>query len=299
MQTENQEMYNEYVEQVRNEVRRKTGKRVILQKVNKNNGLVLDSLTILADGTNVAPTIYLNEFFQDYVTHGVDVVVNRIIRIYEENKIEGAIDVSFFTDIEKVMPRIRIKLVNYEKNRELLEDVPHVKFLDLAVMFTVVLESGHGDGFASILIHNRHLELWNMDMGLLYNTAMENIAYDYEVIPMSDVIESITGEKPEQELMKDAVNGMGVLTNHSKLHGAAGMVHRDILDCYMEMNHTKKLIILPASIHEVILVACDQRVNMESYRDMVRDVNVSQVEPEEVLSSNIYVYDGNSITIAD
>ena len=49
MQTENQRKYNKYVEEVREAVEREIGKPVTVQKVNKNNGLVLDGLTIMTE----------------------------------------------------------------------------------------------------------------------------------------------------------------------------------------------------------------------------------------------------------
>ena len=124
MQTENQRKYSEYVEEVREAVERETGNRVVVQKINKNNGLVLDGLTILAEGVNVSPTIYLNSFFEDYLASGVVAVAQRIIEIYEANKPKESVDISFSMDIEKVRPKIKMKLINYEKNKELLEQIP-------------------------------------------------------------------------------------------------------------------------------------------------------------------------------
>lgn len=44
MQTDNQRKYNEYVEEVRETVERKLESSVTVQKVTKNNGLVLDGI---------------------------------------------------------------------------------------------------------------------------------------------------------------------------------------------------------------------------------------------------------------
>ena len=51
------------------------------------------------------------------------------------------------------------------------------------------------------------------------------------------------------------------------------------------------LIILPSSVHEVILVPDDGITGKEFYTDMVKEVNDAQVEPEERLSYNVYYYD--------
>lgn len=299
MQTENQRKYKEYVKEVREAVERETGKRVMVQKINKNNGLVLDGLTILSEEVNIAPTIYLNGYFEEYLARGASAVAERIIAIYEANNPKELIDISFFTDIEKVRPRIKMKLVNYEKNKELLEQVPHIRFLDLAILFIVALESDCDNRFASILIHNHHLNFWKMNTEDLYNIAMENTANDFEIIPMSSVIEAVMDEESAGIIMDNAEIEMSILTNHYRLHGAVGIIHKEILNQHMKDKQVEKVLILPSSIHETILIPCDSFTDIKSFKSMVKEVNATQLQPEEILSDNVYVYDGNAIIIAE
>lgn len=299
MQTENQRKYNEYVEEVREAVEREIGKPVTVQKVNKNNGLVLDGLTIFTEEVNLAPTIYLNGYYEDYLSEGAVAVAKRIIAVYETHKPKASVDVSFFTDIEKVSPRIKMKLINFEKNKELLEQVPHVRFLDLAIVFTVILESSCEKGIASILIHNHHLNYWSMDAEDLFKLAMENTANDFEIIPMSSVIKAVMDEESAGLIMDNAEIEMSILTNHSRLHGAVGIIHKEILNQYMKETKADKVWIIPSSIHETLLIPCDLMPDAEYVKGMVKEVNATQVQPEEILSDNVYVYDGNEITIAE
>ena len=299
MQTENQREYNKYVEEVREAVERETGNRVVVQKINKNNGLVLDGLTILAEGVNVSPTIYLNGFFEEYLSDGAVAVAKRIIAIYEANKPSKSFDVSFFTDIEKASPKIKMKLINYEKNKELLEQVPHIRFLDLAIVFMVVLKSDCDNGFASILIQNHHLSFWNMDAEDLYKLAMENTADDFEIIPMRSIVEAVWDKESANNILYNVEMEMSILTNHSRLHGAVGIIHKEILNQYMKETRADKVWIIPSSIHETLLIPCDLMPDMEYVKGMVKEVNATQVQPEEILSDNVYVYDGNEITIAE
>lgn len=299
MQTENQRKYNKYVEEVREAVEREIGKPVTVQKVNKNNGLVLDGLTIMTEGVNLSPTIYLNGFFEEYLSDGAVAVAKRILAIYEANKPKESVDISFFMDIEKVRPKIKMKLINYEKNKELLEHVPYVRFLDLAIVFMVVLKSNCDNGFASILIYNHHLDFWSMDAENLYNLAMENTADDFEIIPMRSVIEAIMDEESAGIIMNNGEIEMSILTNYSRLQGAAGMLHKEIIKQYMKETKADKVWIIPSSIHETLLIPCDLMPDMEYVKGMVKEVNATQVQPEEILSDNVYVYDGNEITIAE
>ena len=53
---------------VREEVERRTGDnyRVRINDVRKNNGVVLRGLTVMQDDSNISPTIYLNNYYDDY-----------------------------------------------------------------------------------------------------------------------------------------------------------------------------------------------------------------------------------------
>lgn len=48
--------------------------------------------------------------------------------------------------------------------------------------------------------------------------------------------------------------------------------------------------IIPSSIHEVLLVTEENLDNIETYNQMVREVNATQVTKEERLSDHVYVY---------
>lgn len=50
------------------------------------------------------------------------------------------------------------------------------------------------------------------------------------------------------------------------------------------------MIILPSSIHEVLLVVYEEELCMEELKEMVRHVNQTEVAKEEILSDNVYIY---------
>lgn len=54
---------------VREEVERRTGDcyKVRLNDVTKNNGVVLRGLTVTQDDSNISPTIYLNNYYEEYM----------------------------------------------------------------------------------------------------------------------------------------------------------------------------------------------------------------------------------------
>jgi len=86
---------------------------------------------------------------------------------------------------------------------------------------------------ATITISNKILEYWNRTEEDLYEAAKENspIKNEYDYFEM---------------------NGLNVLTNKKKQHGAATILYKDVLKKLRD-ELDKDIYILPSSIHEVLL----------------------------------------------
>lgn len=282
---------------VQREVEKRAGEnyRVKLNDVMKNNGVVLRGITLMQDDSNISPTIYLNPYYDAYENGDTTLgtVIDEVIDTYERNKINRSIDMKFFLNYETVRSRIIFKLINTEKNQELLRDVPYIPFHDLSIVFQCLV-SEERFGNASILIHNVHLQLWKVNARELYECALENtpLLQGYELADMNTVLEEMKAlggiDDEEIEDMQQEVP-MYVLSNKSRINGASCILYKDILKDFA-MVVDKDLYVLPSSIHEVILLPSDGTQESEQLKEMVREINQSQVEKEEVLSDSVYYY---------
>ena len=282
---------------VQREVEKRAGEnyRVKLNDVMKNNGVVLRGITLMQDDSNISPTIYLNPYYDAYENGDTTLgtVIDEVIDTYERNKINRSIDMKFFLNYETVRSRIIFKLINTEKNREILRDVPYIPFHDLSIVFQCLV-SEERFGNASILIHNVHLQLWKVNARELYECALENtpLLQGYELADMNTVLEEMKAlggiDDEEIEDMQQEVP-MYVLSNKSRINGASCILYKDILKDFA-MVVDKDLYVLPSSIHEVILLPSDGTQESEQLKEMVREINQSQVEKEEVLSDSVYYY---------
>ena len=282
---------------VQREVEKRAGEnyRVKLNDVMKNNGEVLRGITLMQDDSNISPTIYLNPYYDAYENGDTTLgtVIDEVIDTYERNKINRSIDMKFFLNYETVRSRIIFKLINTEKNRELLRDVPYIPFHDLSIVFQCLV-SEERFGNASILIHNVHLQLWKVNARELYECALENtpLLQGYELADMNTVLEEMKAlggiDDEEIEDMQQEVP-MYVLSNKSRINGASCILYKDILKDFA-MVVDKDLYVLPSSIHEVILLPSDGTQESVQLKEMVREINQSQVEKEEVLSDSVYYY---------
>ena len=82
---------------------------------------------------------------------------------------------------------------------------------------------------------------------------------------------------------------MYVCSNSQKVNGAGVILYKDLLKQFAEKTGSD-FYILPSSIHETLLVPVSDQMEVEALRSMVREVNATQVAPEEVLSDNVYIY---------
>ena len=104
---------------------------------------------------------------------------------------------------------------------------------------------------------------------------------------------------PGEEEVAESVP-MRVLCNAQRVYGATCMIYPGVLGTLAE-EAGENLYILPSSVHEILILP-ESEVEDEQYlRDMIREVNGTQVEPEEILSDNLYFYDRlkNRVEIAD
>lgn len=281
---------------VKNEVEKRTGEnyKVRINDVMKNNGVMLSGLTVMRDDSNISPTIYLNTYYDAYrsgqTTLGM--VIDDVMEVYERNKVNRSVDMRNFLNYEAVKNRIVYKLINTEKNKELLEDIPHIEFHDLSIVFQfLITEECFGN--ATILIHNAHLKIWNTSVAELYKMARRNTPElnKYEIKNMKEVICELTpcGCPEAVETEKESLP-LYVLSNRSRVHGAACMLYPHLIKDFSEAVRSD-IYIIPSSIHEVLLLPTDGRSETERIKGMVQEVNDTQVQAEEVLSYSVYFYD--------
>lgn len=279
------------------------GVRVTVQKITKNNGTILTGITIMDKTSNLAPTIYLEGYFNDYnCGEPMGDICQRILKVYEENRVTDNFDVSMVTDFSRARKRICCKLINAERNAELLADAPHVIIEDLAVIF-FILATRDEFGTGTITIRNNILDMWDITVDQLYKLALENTQrlFHGKVTSMMSVMTEILADKLDAEcceeffdLMADDVEiPMFVATNTAKLNGAIVMLYDNLMKKFAE-KIGGSFYILPSSVHETLFIPCSDDMDIEYLRDMVKSVNSTEVSEEEYLSDNVYRYDADT-----
>lgn len=292
---------NEFARLVQEQISERLGEsyQITLQEVCKNNRVTLQGLVILSETKNVSPTIYLKPFWEAHEKGmALEAVVDKILQIYWEDTPNKKVNMNFFKHFDKVQDRICYRLIHAGKNAELLKGIPHIEFLDLAICFFYAYH-GRILGEGSILIHNDHMEMWGTSTAELLRLAQENTPrlFPWECNSMEDVIQELMREQKgryhiDREAQEAVFSGvpMRILSNRKRVQGAACILYPDVLE-QLSAQAGGNLYILPSSIHEVILLVDGGKEQPELLKEMIFDVNRTQVEPEEVLSDSLYYYD--------
>lgn len=271
---------------------------VRINDVTKNNGVVLKGMTFFGQGEVISPTIYLEPYYEAY-KEGCEwsEIVGRIVDTFRIGTKDEIFDIQSFINFKEAKEHIAFKVVNYEKNIKLLEQIPHKKFLDLAVVYYYLVNHSELDN-ATILIYNNHLETWGITADELDEIARDNTPHllNADLRSITEVLSELLSRKNidtdflDEELCEEEENGgMYVLSNKTKIFGAAVMLYSEVLKKFAEKKQTD-LFILPSSVHEVIIIPKTEGMEWKKLQEMVIEVNATQVEDIEILSDSVYCY---------
>ena len=275
-----------------------------LQEVRKNNGVTMLGVMVKDQEKNIAPTLYLDELYHEYQGgRDLEEIFGVIADNLERGMPKAPIDMEFFTDYSQVKEKLCYKLVNQERNEELLKTIPNLPFLDLAICFFYSFwHKSIGSG--SILVRNEHLERWGVTVSDLWHDANENTRklFPEQCCPMNEVINGLrmadqrTWPALPEESCESPIS-MKILTNHQYACGASVVLYDDYLHKIRE-SLGRDFFLLPCSIHEMLLLPKDETDDMEFLEWLVRDVNEKFVDPQDYLSDHVYYYDGEKKSVS-
>lgn len=280
-----------FVEQVTKEIKKIYPEaEVTIERIVKNNGVVLHGMLIHCPNENVSPVFYMEHYYEHFQA-GTDLksIVKKIVELYEQNCSQIALSKFNFHNAQK---HLKYKVVNTEKNIGFLSKVPHIAFLDLSIVFYISV-SIETDGIGTAVVTNQLMDKWGTTRDKLFKIATENMKQDFYFKNMAEVIKTFIDDG-----MTDVELPMYVLTNSQKMYGAALIASDETLERITDILNLETFIILPSSVHEVIILTTAQKTDVYELREMVASVNSTQVAPEEILSDNVYCYErGKGIII--
>ena len=261
--------------------------QVEISVVKKNNGVSKAGLFIRESGQDVSPILYLDDYYIHYQNGELLENIIRNIRADYDKKVQmAAVKIPNLQEFENIRGRVIYRLVNYEKNKEILEDCPHIRLYDLAVTFRWVARIDDV-GVSTSLITNKQVKEWGVSVNDLVLAARQNTPrlFPAQIIDMEEMLAGMVSF-----ILYPSTIPMYILTNKQELNGASALLYGDILKDFANKKGAD-MYILPSSIHEVIMVPADRINDPTKLLSIVHDANTTVVSIGDVLSDSVYYYD--------
>lgn len=240
----------------------------------EKNGVALSGVTV-GEGS-VKPNIYLNKYYEDSVS--VADTVDKIINIVESNKPDFDLSnvIGKIQDENFVKDHIKVVCSKADTYNDCINQQKDGITLTMVIQLT---------DEATVRVKPELLAKWSFTEEELWEFAKANNEKDVVVKGMFETMQEIMGD----DFIEDAEDEqMYVVTNASKCNGAYTVFTDKAKAEIKRVMKADKVVIIPSSIHECLVVPYKDDC-MEEYTNMVKEVNRTQVAPEEVLSDTPFV----------
>ncbi len=139
----------------------------------------------------------------------------------------------------------------------------------------------------SIKITPNILSHAGIDENCAWEKAMENLCTDTQITSLTKLLSDMSGIPSDAPLEPDI--HLHVITNSEKYKGAATIMNRKALRSFAREHHTNMLFVLPSSVHEMMISPFTAKTTADELSAIVREVNETQVAPEERLTDRAYI----------
>lgn len=288
----------QFMEQVTESVRQKcvlTDADISCGVFIKNNDTTKHGIVLKRRDEFISPTVYVDGFYQDFLRKKKTIpeVAEKVLEALEKVKDRAEQYKDFSVELEDCRDRIIYRLISYERNRKYLQTVPHLPFLNLAIIFNVVCNISE-NGLETITVTNELMDKWNTSTKELIQRAEENTPrlLPLTVDSLASILTQYIGLAKKAETPPDpsVQLPMLLLSNTSGVNGSAVMLYPEVIH-RLACQYDSNLFILPSSVHEIIVIPDEYVGTIEELSHMVKDINKNHVSREEVLSDTAYYYD--------
>lgn len=260
-----------------------------VQKMNQN----YEAVTVKPEDAIIGVNLNMTEIYERY-DRGMsyDTLVSEVAE-----KADRALhdrpdfNLDALQDYDQMKEKLSMEVVSAERNADLLEKVPHKNMEDMAVVYRFVLDSD-SDGRGSILVTNQLMDNYGITAEQLHEDALKYapVMRPAVIQTMAETLLEMMGPEAKDMIPVLPDDPLFVATVPDKIQGAGVLAYQDFMEQAAE-RVGGDFFILPSSIHEILLVRDDGTFDINHLEDMVKQVNETEVAPEDLLTDSVYHYD--------
>ena len=264
-----------------------------------------EAVVLRHSGNPMAPTLRLDLVYRDYQEGlSFEKVFDKTIRTLkaatEQIPVKTDRAVNMFKDTDSVLNNAVAILIPQKGNEDFARENVCIPWLDLYISIRVAVETAEEDTMASAPLRRDIFAGFNVPESKLLERAISN---SEKMLPVhmenlhhmvAEMMRTygVDEEFANDMLRDDSMIPMIIVTNTKKINGASVILYKSspVRDAAEKCGCN--LYILPSSRHECILVPeLDGEFDAGSLRDMVKQVNETELPPEDFLSDSVYYYD--------
>lgn len=224
-------------------------------------------------------------------------IAKELINIWNKGKLYEIPDIEELGSREFILKNVYPKVVA-NTNNELIDGQHLVfkEFLDMFVIYYVNIGADN-EGTASYNVQEKMIANAGIDMEELHSQAIKNLEKEVSIKDMQDIIMNIIGITDESEFdfsQAPEENQMLVLSKKDSMYGASVILCASVLE-KLDSFWNGEFVILPSSVHECISVRSDG-FTLQEMKEMVMEINDTEVSPEDRLTDSVYVYRDGKLT---
>lgn len=291
--------YEEFKQRIENDLKdaleaKGYGKvEVAFEQTNKVNQSY-EAIVVKPEGGTIGASLKVESIFEHYnITGDYDAALSKAANTFAE-----AIDnmpkygTQELSSYEKMKDKLAIEVIPADRNENLLQRIPHKLMEDMAIVYRIILDRTE-DGTNTILVTNNLINQMGVTPEQLHQDALENAQKirPAELNTLRDTLVELVGPEMVSFMDEDGPESkIFVATVDDKMHGAGVIAYQEFMNEVSE-KVGGDFYIIPASVHEVLIVPDLPNMDIKSMEDMIHTVNATELRPEDILSEKLYHYD--------
>lgn len=262
----------------------------------KNNGVKEKAIVIRNEEETVSPVCYLDPYYElfERKEKSMEEIVDHILSLQQKLNKPADDIVNEILCPEDSKSKLRIRLVNYDKNKERIENEDlthyHIPNTDLVALFHLEVIWGTNET-GNILLTQKLANSLFKDYNIeeLFDVVNSNIdKKEIHIDSLFSYVEKVLGIDDIKSENMNTPN-IYILSNESMVYGAGIVLSEKCQELLREKIGEKDIILIPSSVHELLILDDDQiSNNIKELKEMVILVNSTEVSDKDFLSDNIY-----------
>lgn len=256
------------------------GYEVKEEKVIKN-GTELEGILFISDD-NLCPIIYVDSIIKqsEIEEKSVNDIVEEIIDIFENNK-NFKIDINKFFEAKFILSHIYIGL-----QKDSVEEILKRNTSFEGIESYLYIRENSKNGMYSVKVSMQMLNISGITEDEAWKSAVENTNAESVIKSVAEVLAEMVGIAYVED--EDAFP-LYTVTNRCGEKGASAILNKKVLTAFGEKYQTDKIVVLPSSIHEMLIAPYTGEMDLDDFSNMVKEVNNSKVAPQERLTDRAYI----------